>query len=51
MQPSHKHHNSETKKVGDTGNTFIKNLANPDLKESHMPFARQDSQTPRPSNY
>lgn len=36
--------NSETKKVGDEANTFIKNEANQDLKVSHMPFAALKAQ-------
>lgn len=36
--------NSETKKVGDAGNSFIKNEANQDLKLSHMPFAHLKGQ-------
>jgi len=54
MLPSHKHMNSETKRVGDAGNTFIRNEANQDLKVSHMPFAAlkgQMAQTHRSDNF
>jgi len=46
--------NSETKRVGDAGNTFIRNEANQDLKVSHMPFAAlkgQMAQTHRSDNF